>query len=183
MVRGRGQAVVTATGTASAMGRVAALMTAKSALTPLQHRMIGVGRALAAAAVALCAIVLAIGLGRGLGTELMVITAISLVVAAVPESLPAVVTLALALTWSSGQSPGSAAEARDFRARSASRAWASSARRCSTWARCWSMRSVTCWQGAWPSSRIARMLRISARVSPAAWASRMNASRAAAAAG
>ena len=97
VVRGRGQAVVTATGTASAMGRVAALMTAGSALTPLQRRMIGVGRALAVAAVALCAIVLAIGLARGQGTELMVITAISLVVAAVPESLPAVVTLALAL--------------------------------------------------------------------------------------
>jgi Ca2+-transporting ATPase len=47
IVRGHGQAVVTATGTASAMGRVAALMTARSALTPLQHRMIGVGRALA----------------------------------------------------------------------------------------------------------------------------------------
>jgi Ca2+-transporting ATPase len=97
VVRGRGQAVVTATGTASAMGRVAALMTAKSGLTPLQHRMIGLGRALAVAAVALCAIVLAIGLARGQPTELMVITAISLVVAAVPESLPAVVTLALAL--------------------------------------------------------------------------------------
>jgi P-type Ca2+ transporter type 2C len=97
VVRGRGQAVVTATGAASAMGRVAALMTARSSLTPLQHRMIGVGRALAAAAVVLCAIVLALGLARGQDTELMVITAISLVVAAVPESLPAVVTLALAL--------------------------------------------------------------------------------------
>ena len=52
IVRGHGQAVVTATGTASAMGRVAALMTARSGLTPLQHRMIGVGRALAVAAVA-----------------------------------------------------------------------------------------------------------------------------------
>ena len=97
VVRGRGRAVVTATGTASAMGRVAALMTPKAGLTPLQHRMIGVGRALAAAAVLLCAIVLAIGLARGQSVELMVITAISLVVAAVPESLPAVVTLALAL--------------------------------------------------------------------------------------
>ncbi len=97
VVRGRGRAVVTATGTASAMGRVAALMTAKAGLTPLQHRMIGVGRALAAAAVVLCAIVLAMGLARGQSAELMVITAISLVVAAVPESLPAVVTLALAL--------------------------------------------------------------------------------------
>jgi len=97
VVRGRGRAVVTATGTASAMGRIAALMTAKAGLTPLQHRMIGVGRALAVAAVMLCAIVLGLGLARGQSAELMVITAISLVVAAVPESLPAVVTLALAL--------------------------------------------------------------------------------------
>ena len=97
VVRGRGRAVVTATGTASAMGRIAALMTAKAGLTPLQHRMIGVGRALAVAAVMLCAIVLGLGLARGQSAELMVITAISLMVAAVPESLPAVVTLALAL--------------------------------------------------------------------------------------
>jgi P-type Ca2+ transporter type 2C len=97
IVRGRGRAVVTATGAASAMGRVAALMTAPSGLTPLQRRMAGVGRALAAAAVVLCAVVLVVGLARGQPAELMVITAISLVVAAVPESLPAVVTLALAL--------------------------------------------------------------------------------------
>ncbi|HUY49376.1 MAG TPA: cation-transporting P-type ATPase [Streptosporangiaceae bacterium] len=97
IVRGRGRAVVTATGTASAMGRIAALMQAGTGLTPLQRRMAGVGRALAVAAVILCAIVLALGLARGQSTELMIITAISLVVAAVPESLPAVVTLALAL--------------------------------------------------------------------------------------
>ena len=97
VVRGRGRAVVTATGAASAMGRIAALMAARSGLTPLQRRLVGVGRALAVAAVVLCAIVLALGLARGQGAELMVITAISLVVAAVPESLPAVVTLALAL--------------------------------------------------------------------------------------
>src|SRR6185437_472284 len=45
----------------------------------------------------LCALVLAIGLARGQGAELMVVTAISLVVAAVPESLPAVITLALTI--------------------------------------------------------------------------------------
>jgi Ca2+-transporting ATPase len=89
--------VVTATGTDSAMGRVAALLATGSGLTPLQRRLVGVGRALAVAAVALCAIVAVIGLVRGQSLELMVITAISLVVAAVPESLPAVVTLALAL--------------------------------------------------------------------------------------
>jgi Ca2+-transporting ATPase len=97
VVRGRGQAVVTATGAASAMGRIAALMSTGSGLTPLQRRLVGVGRILAVGAVVLCAIVLVLGLLRGQPLELMVVTAISLVVAAVPESLPAVVTLSLAL--------------------------------------------------------------------------------------
>jgi P-type Ca2+ transporter type 2C len=97
VVRGRGLAVVTATGAASAMGRIAALMVHGSGLTPLQRRLVGVGRTLAIAAVVLCAVVGAMGLVRGQPLELMVVTAISLVVAAVPESLPAVVTLALAL--------------------------------------------------------------------------------------
>jgi P-type Ca2+ transporter type 2C len=97
VVRGRGRAVVTATGAASAMGRIAALMGDRQGLTPLQRRLAGVGRVLALVAVVLSVIVLIIGLVRGQGAELMVVTAISLVVAAVPESLPAVVTLALAL--------------------------------------------------------------------------------------
>ncbi len=97
VTRGRGRAVVTATGAASAMGRIATLVGERQGLTPLQRRLVGIGRVLAVAAVALCAIVLAIGLVKGQPVELMVITAISLVVAAVPESLPAVVTLALAL--------------------------------------------------------------------------------------
>jgi Ca2+-transporting ATPase len=97
VMRGRGSAVVTATGRASAMGRVAALMDTGPMLTPLQRRLAGLARVLAGVAVVLCAVVLALGLARGEGVELMVVTAISLVVAAVPESLPAVVTLALAL--------------------------------------------------------------------------------------
>jgi P-type Ca2+ transporter type 2C len=97
VVRGRGLAVVTATGPRSAMGRVAALLATGPALTPLQHRLAGLGRVLALVAAVLSAAVLVIGLVRGQPAELMVITAISLVVAAVPESLPAVVTLALAL--------------------------------------------------------------------------------------
>ncbi len=97
VVCGRAFAVVTATGADSAMGRIAALMATGPSLTPLQRRLVGVGRALAAIAVVLCALVMALGLARGQSVELMVVTAISLVVAAVPESLPAVVTLALAL--------------------------------------------------------------------------------------
>ncbi|MFI9592748.1 cation-translocating P-type ATPase [Nonomuraea sp. NPDC052265] len=97
VARGRGRAVVTAIGAASASGRIAALMVKGAGLTPLQRRLVGVGRLLAGAAVLLSALVLTLGLVRGQPVELMVVTAISLVVAAVPESLPAVVTLSLAL--------------------------------------------------------------------------------------
>ncbi|MGW4964074.1 cation-translocating P-type ATPase [Nonomuraea sp. NPDC004186] len=97
VVRGRGRAVVTAVGAASASGRIASMMVKGAGLTPLQRRLVGVGRLLAGVAVALSALVLALGLVRGQPVELMVVTAISLVVAAVPESLPAVVTLSLAL--------------------------------------------------------------------------------------
>ncbi|WP_240776734.1 cation-translocating P-type ATPase [Nonomuraea basaltis] len=97
VVRGRGRATVTAVGAASASGRIASMMVKGAGLTPLQRRLVGVGRLLAGVAVALSALVLALGLVRGQPVELMVVTAISLVVAAVPESLPAVVTLSLAL--------------------------------------------------------------------------------------
>ncbi len=97
VVRGRGRAVVIATGADSAMGRIATLLGTAAVLTPLQRRLVGLGRVLAGVAVVLCAVVLALGLLRGQPLELMLVTAISLVVAAVPESLPAVVTLSLAL--------------------------------------------------------------------------------------
>jgi Ca2+-transporting ATPase len=97
VLHGRGVAVVTQTGPQSTMGRIAAAVTTAPGLTPLQRRLMGLGRTLAAAAAALCLMVMAIGLVRGQPWELMIVTAISLVVAAVPESLPAVVTLGLAL--------------------------------------------------------------------------------------
>ncbi|MEV4824651.1 cation-translocating P-type ATPase [Micromonospora sp. NPDC049274] len=97
VVRGRGRAVITATGAASAMGRIAAILVTSPGLTPLQRRLAGVGRQLAVGALLLCGLVLALGLVRGQPLQLMIVTAISLVVAAVPESLPAVVTLSLAL--------------------------------------------------------------------------------------
>ncbi|MGI5255933.1 cation-translocating P-type ATPase [Streptomyces angustmyceticus] len=97
VVRGRGRAVVTATGAASTLGRIATMVTRAPGPTPLQRRLAAFGRLLAAVTVALCAVVLALGLVRGQPVELMVVAAISLAVAAVPESLPAAVTLALAL--------------------------------------------------------------------------------------
>ncbi|UKY47911.1 cation-translocating P-type ATPase [Streptomyces inhibens] len=97
VVRGRGRAVVTATGSDSTLGRIATMVTRAPGPTPLQQRLAAFGRLLAAVTVALCAVVLALGLVRGQPVELMVVAAISLAVAAVPESLPAAVTLSLAL--------------------------------------------------------------------------------------
>ena len=97
IVRGRGVVEVTETGPASAMGRIAALMDTRVQATPLQLRMARLGRVLAIVAVSLSVTVMVLGLLRGEPRELMVVTAISLAVAAVPESLPAVVTLSLAL--------------------------------------------------------------------------------------
>ena len=97
VVRGRGLAVTSATGSNSATGRLATMLAAGPQTTPLQQRLRGLGRILAAVAVVLCALVGVLGWLRGLDVELVALTAVSLVVAAVPESLPAVVTLSLAL--------------------------------------------------------------------------------------
>lgn len=97
VVHGRAVAEVTATGAASTLGRIAALLGTKTEATPLQRRLAGLGRVLALATVGLCLVVLVLGLVRGQSLEVMAVTAVSLAVAAVPESLPAVVTLSLAL--------------------------------------------------------------------------------------
>ncbi|MGQ4379744.1 cation-translocating P-type ATPase, partial [Streptomyces sp. SAS_267] len=97
VLRGRATATVTATGAHSALGRIAASLHPRQQLTPLQKRLAGLGRVLALVTVGLCLLVLALGLIRGQSLETMAVTAISLTVAAVPESLPAVVTLGLAL--------------------------------------------------------------------------------------
>ncbi|MFB7616812.1 cation-translocating P-type ATPase [Kitasatospora sp. NPDC056181] len=97
VARGRAVATVTATGTDSALGRIAASLHPRPRATPLQQRLAGLGRVLALVTVALCLVVFVLGLARGQAPEAMAVTAISLAVAAVPESLPAVVTLALAI--------------------------------------------------------------------------------------
>jgi Ca2+-transporting ATPase len=95
---GRGTGVVVAIGIATEMGKIARLLgEAESLRTPLQKRLARVGRNLAVAALAICFIVFAAGMLRGEGILLMFLTAVSLAVAAVPEALPAVVTISLAL--------------------------------------------------------------------------------------
>ena len=95
---GRAMGVVIATGTATEVGRIAALVgKQEQEQTPLQRRMSGLGRWLGGAAIAVSAVVFAVGAIRGNDLVDMLLTAVSLAVAAVPEGLPAVVTVALAV--------------------------------------------------------------------------------------
>ena len=96
VLRGRAVMRVTRTGSGSSLGRIAALVAGAPPATPLQRRLAHLGRTLAIVSSVLAAVVFAAGVASGRGVELMAVTAISLVVAAVPESLPIVVTLALA---------------------------------------------------------------------------------------
>jgi len=98
VVQGRGRAVVTGTGQATEMGKVSALMAARQEeRTPLQDRLDRLGRYLALAALGVGAIVTAAGVLRGFGLLQMLETGLALAIAAVPEGLPSVVTIALAL--------------------------------------------------------------------------------------
>ena len=96
--RGRARALVVTTGMATELGRIATLLRQdEGSRTPLQERLSVLGTRLAYAALAICALVFVFGALRGESLLLMFMTAVSLAVAAVPEALPAVVTVALAM--------------------------------------------------------------------------------------
>jgi Ca2+-transporting ATPase len=95
---GRGRAVVASTGMNTEFGRIAQLLqTVETGKTPLQENLDRVGRALAAGALVVVLLIVALGLLRGQPFLQMIIFGIALAVAVVPEALPAVVTISLAI--------------------------------------------------------------------------------------
>ncbi len=95
---GRGRALIVATGTKTEFGAIAEMLqTVDTDKTPLQKNLDRVGRALAQAALVVVALIVALGLWRGQPFVEMLVIGIALAVAVVPEALPAVVTISLAI--------------------------------------------------------------------------------------
>lgn len=98
VTRGRGVVLVTHTGAGSALGRIATGLTTNLVRrTPLQRRLGRLSHTLVRVVLALTALVVVLGLLQGRSVAEMTVVGLSLAVAAVPESLPAVVTIGLAL--------------------------------------------------------------------------------------
>ncbi|WP_275401703.1 hypothetical protein [Rhodosalinus halophilus] len=96
--KGAGIGIVTATGMQTEVGRIAGLMAAaQEPNTPLQARIDGLARVLMGAALAVVAMVVGIGLAKGMDAAEILNTAISLSVSTIPEGLPTIVTIVLAL--------------------------------------------------------------------------------------
>lgn len=98
VTHGRAEGMVVAIGPHTELGRVAGLLrNTGTRSTPLQLRLAAFGKRLSIVVLCICALVFGLGVARGEPLLLMALTAISLAVAAIPEALPAVVTVLLAL--------------------------------------------------------------------------------------
>ena len=94
---GRGKGLVVATGMQTELGRIAQLLQGDKTLSPLQQRMNSFGKYLSALVVAICVLFSVVGWLRGEDLARIALTGISLAVAAIPEALPAVISISLAL--------------------------------------------------------------------------------------
>ncbi|HEY8344163.1 MAG TPA: cation-translocating P-type ATPase, partial [Bacillota bacterium] len=98
LTRGRGLAIVVSTGMNTELGKIAGLLeAAENNITPLQRRLDQLGRTLVLICIIVCLLVGVLGLWRGESFRVMFLSAVSLAVAAIPEGLPAIVTISLAL--------------------------------------------------------------------------------------
>ena len=95
---GTALAVVTATGMDTEMGKIANLLDNESdSQTPLQQKLAQLGKYLGILALAACAIIFVVGLANGIPALEIFMTAVSLAVSAIPEGLPAIVTIVLSI--------------------------------------------------------------------------------------
>lgn len=98
VVYGKGKVLVTATGMETEMGRIAAMLSRTSdSMTPLQKKLEQTGKQLGIGALAICALIFCMGILQEKPPFSMFMTAVSLAVAAIPEGLPAIVTIVLAM--------------------------------------------------------------------------------------
>ena len=98
---GRGMGIVTATGMDTEIGKIAGMIDKEqNEMTPLQKRLADLGKILSIAAVVICCFLFLVAILQHRNVGDMLLTAISLAVAAVPEGLPAIVTIVLALSVS-----------------------------------------------------------------------------------
>lgn len=98
ITNGTATAVVTATGMDTEMGRIANLLEGEAeAQTPLQQKLAQLGKYLGILALAACGVIFAVGIANGIPVMEIFMTAVSLAVSAIPEGLPAIVTIVLAI--------------------------------------------------------------------------------------
>ncbi len=94
---GRATGVVVGTGMKTEIGKIAGMLEQEEVVTPLQKRMTDFGKKLSYVILGICVLLFGIGLLRGEDTMRMLLLSISLAVAAIPEALPALITIALSM--------------------------------------------------------------------------------------
>lgn len=97
VTNGRATGLVVATGMSTEIGKIASLLQEKTPMTPLQQRMQRFGKVISIIILGICAVLFASGIARGEEILPVLLLSVSLAVAAIPEALPALITIALSL--------------------------------------------------------------------------------------